>query len=409
MRRFLPSRTSSFLPIATVSSTTSRFYSFSNSFIRRPPKTSSRWSSQSQIIKTGNSLKCCDYFSSSAASPVMSTSTQSSSSSSSSPAPPPSSPPQQDPTSMKVSDIKAEIEALGAKDKLFQGMEKSDLVDILINARKNSSPASGGGSSSSPSLADLVKSTFGPNAERRSNSLRYGEVLLVGNTRNPSALVTFCHGLGDTCHGWAQGMETEVADALPHVLFLLPTAPTQPVSMNMGYAMPAWYDIKGLGERSSEDPEGVAISCQYLEKKAKEACEKFNIKRSGSNGGASSSSCSRVVFAGFSQGAALSLALGLTSRDIKPAGIACLSGYLAARDFVLPNIVNGDVPIQQFHGTADPMVNLALAQKSKETLQETGKVTNLADIKTYRGMQHSSCPQEMMDFVQFVKQVVPAI
>jgi hypothetical protein len=30
---------------------------------------------------------------------------------------------------------------------------------------------------------------------------------------------------------------------MPYVKFILPTAPTQPVTMNMGMAMPSWYVI----------------------------------------------------------------------------------------------------------------------------------------------------------------------
>jgi predicted esterase len=293
---------------------------------------------------------------------------------------------------MKVSDLKAEIDRLGATSKIVSGMEKSDLIEILREAKKNA-PAAGGNT-----IADLVASSF-PTSARRSQSLRYGQVAVVGNSTNPSAIVSFCHGLGDTCAGWAQAMEYEIAPQIPHALFILPTAANQAVTMNMGMAMPAWYDIKGLGERASEDPEGVALSCAYLENLVKKACEQYKIPKE-----------NRWVVAGFSQGGAVSLSTGLLCKgDVKPAAIAVLSGYLAGREFVVPNIANKDIPIQQFHGTADPMVNLSLATKTKEFLEQGGQCTGILPIKTYRGMQHSSSPQEMEDFTQFVLKMVPPL
>lgn len=38
----------------------------------------------------------------------------------------------------------------------------------------------------------------------------------------------------------------------------LPTAPTQPVSLNGGMAMPSWYDIQGLGDRADEPCHGTS-------------------------------------------------------------------------------------------------------------------------------------------------------
>ena len=303
-------------------------------------------------------------------------------------------------SALKVPELRAELQALGAGHKVWQGMEKADLVRLVIEERKaaaaaalnNKAPATAAGAGGG--LRALLAAQF-PDYARREASLRYGRVATVGNTKNPTAVVSFCHGLGDTCDGWAAGVEDELATALPHVLFVLPTAATQPVSMNMGMAMPAWYDIKGLGPRHAEDPEGVALSAMYLDATIAEACAKHRVPRS------------RVVFAGFSQGAALSLATGMLSAEA-PAGIAALSGYLAARDFVIPNIRHGDtVPVLMMHGTADPMVPLKLAEQSKAMLEEEGKVKRIS-IKTYRGMQHSSCPQEMADFVQFLNQVIPA-
>lgn len=74
-----------------------------------------------------------------------------------------------------------------------------------------------------------------------------------------SALVVLCHGLGDTAEGFADVAE-QFATGMPHLKVVLPTAPTQRVTMNMGMTMPSWYDIVGLDERSNESCPGIEES-----------------------------------------------------------------------------------------------------------------------------------------------------
>jgi lysophospholipase-2 len=79
------------------------------------------------------------------------------------------------------------------------------------------------------------------------------------NEADQSALVVICHGLGDTAEGFADVAE-QFAESMPHLKIVLPTAPTQKVTMNMGMAMPSWYDIVGLDERSNENCYGIEES-----------------------------------------------------------------------------------------------------------------------------------------------------
>jgi predicted esterase len=75
---------------------------------------------------------------------------------------------------------------------------------------------------------------------------------------------------------------------LDHVKFILPTAPTQPVTLNMGMAMPSWYDIVGLDDRASEHCNGIEESRNVV----KEIIEQEV---------AAGLSYERIVLAGFSQ------------------------------------------------------------------------------------------------------------
>lgn len=53
--------------------------------------------------------------------------------------------------------------------------------------------------------------------------------------------------------GWASAMG---AVRPPHVKVICPTAPTMPVTLNSGFRMPSWFDLKSLDESGPEDEQG---------------------------------------------------------------------------------------------------------------------------------------------------------
>ena len=67
------------------------------------------------------------------------------------------------------------------------------------------------------------------------------------------------HGLGDSAEGFADVAQMW-SRQLPYAKFVLPTAPTQPVTLNGGMPMPSWYDIEGLSERTNENCNGIEES-----------------------------------------------------------------------------------------------------------------------------------------------------
>jgi len=58
-----------------------------------------------------------------------------------------------------------------------------------------------------------------------------------------TATVIFAHGLGDTAAGWSP-LAQSLRSKYKHIKWVLPTAPTQPVSINMGMKMNSWFDIQ---------------------------------------------------------------------------------------------------------------------------------------------------------------------
>jgi len=159
--------------------------------------------------------------------------------------------------------------------------------------------------------------------------------------------------------------------------------------MNMGMPMPSWYDIKGLDERANEDCKGITESKRRIEGILAQEHSTTGLPYN------------RMILAGFSQGGALSLFTGL-QLDQPLAGIVVLSGYLPAASKFVPKQFS--VPIWHGHGTMDPLVQLPMAQKTKQRLTEVGiqKYT----LKTFP-IPHTVSPEELQGMIQFLESVLP--
>ncbi|KAF1325498.1 Acyl-protein thioesterase, partial [Globisporangium splendens] len=189
---------------------------------------------------------------------------------------------------------------------------------------------------------------------------------------NPTAAVIFAHGLGDTAHGWSDAMAMLSKD-LPHVKFILPTASSKPVTLNMGMRMPSWYDIKSLTKTENDENEGVEESRELLTG----LIEK--------EGGAMS------YYTGYQMKKAL-------------AGVLILSGYIPKlQSFaVTPETVT--VPALICHGDSDPVVRFQWGSMSKDKLEASGVKL---DFRVYNGMEHSMCMEELDDIKVWLQTIIP--
>ncbi|XP_028822476.1 acyl-protein thioesterase 1 [Denticeps clupeoides] len=217
---------------------------------------------------------------------------------------------------------------------------------------------------------------------------------IVPAARKATAAVIFLHGLGDTGHGWAEAL---AGIRTPHVKYICPHAPVMPVSLNMNMHMPSWFNIVGLSPDAAEDEPGIKRAAENI---------KALIDQEVKNGIPSH----RIVLGGFSQGGALSLYTALTTHQ-ELAGVVALSSWLPLRSsFAQPSsvVANKDVAVLQCHGEADPLVPLvfgSLTVEKLKTLINPGNIT----FKTYPRMQHTSCPQEMIDIQEFIEKRLPPI
>ncbi|XP_018422792.1 PREDICTED: acyl-protein thioesterase 1 isoform X2 [Nanorana parkeri] len=201
---------------------------------------------------------------------------------------------------------------------------------------------------------------------------------IVPAARKATAAVIFLHGLGDTGHGWAEAMASIRS---PHVKYICPHAPIMPVSLNMNMAMPSWFDIIGLSPDAQEDDAGIKQAAENI---------KAIIDQEVKNG----IPTNRIILGGFSQGGALSLYTALTMSQ-KLAGVVALSCWLPLR-----------TSFPQCHGESDPLVPLMFGSLTSEKLKSIINPANI-NFKTYAGLAHSSCNQEMSDIKQFIEKQIP--
>jgi phospholipase/carboxylesterase len=201
----------------------------------------------------------------------------------------------------------------------------------------------------------------------------------------PKGSVIWMHGLGADCWDFVPIVrELGLPEELP-LRFIFPQAPIRPVTINNGHAMPAWYDISMDEIDRKSDETGIRESQRAIDDL---------IERELARGIAGD----KIVLAGFSQGGAIALQAGLRSKH-ELGGILALSTYLTLDDSLASERqeINRAIPILMCHGTQDPVVPLALAEKSRDTLSRHGY---RVEWKTYP-MPHSVCGPEVEDIGQW--------
>ena len=85
-------------------------------------------------------------------------------------------------------------------------------------------------------------------------------VEIVSGGPEPQGSVIWLHGLGADGHDFEPVVPELRLPAELGLRFVFPHAPVQPVTLNGGMPMSAWFDIVGLDRRSEEDETGVRES-----------------------------------------------------------------------------------------------------------------------------------------------------
>ena len=216
------------------------------------------------------------------------------------------------------------------------------------------------------------------------------ETIQLDSAPNPTVSIIWMHGLGADGNDFVPLVKELDLRSCPAIRFIFPSAGTMPVTINNGYVMRAWYDIRENDLVRREDESGLRASQAQIE--ALIAREK-----------ARGIPASRIILAGFSQGCAMTLQTGL--RHAEPlAGLMCLSGYLPLADKTAAERTPAslDTPIFMAHGTADPVVPIARAQQSRDLLTGMGYKVEWHEYM----MQHSLCQEEIDAIGAWLKKVL---
>ncbi len=200
----------------------------------------------------------------------------------------------------------------------------------------------------------------------------------------PQAAVIWLHGLGADGHDF-EPIVPELRLAKP-ARFVFPHAPVQPVSINQGMRMRAWYDIFQFGP-GREDDKGVRASQKLIEKLIEEQPVPPE----------------KVILAGFSQGGAIVLQTALRYPK-KLAGVMALSTYLplAATLSAERDAANAQIPIFMAHGQYDDIIPIQRAKASKEALEKLGYEMEWHEYP----MPHSVCGEEVRDISAWLSKLL---
>lgn len=214
--------------------------------------------------------------------------------------------------------------------------------------------------------------------------LPFVDVPAQGKTR---AAVVWLHGLGDSGHGFAPIVPELRLPADAGIRFLFPHAPERPITINNGFRMRGWYDIKTMDLAQRADETGVRESAvavqQLLDKLIDEGIP-----------------AEKIILAGFSQGGVIALHL-LPRLPYRIAGVMALSTYMCVPDKLAAeqNSLNKSTPVLIAHGTQDEVVPYAAGQQAFHALKQHGYNVSWHEYR----MPHSVCAQQVADLSSFIQ------
>jgi phospholipase/carboxylesterase len=192
-------------------------------------------------------------------------------------------------------------------------------------------------------------------------SLNY--LTVPANTTSPQGLIVLLHGWGANARD-VQALAPYLKQ--PAYQYIFPEAPFPHPSTPAGKM---WYDLtpdlQFEGTPGFRDRPDVSQSRQQLTDLLQTLAQTTGVP------------LSRTILAGFSQGGAMTLDVGLS---LPLAGLMVLSGYLHA-----PPAAQSAPPTLMVHGIQDMVVPITAARRAKNALQAQGIAVQYQE---YEGMGH---------------------
>ena len=206
------------------------------------------------------------------------------------------------------------------------------------------------------------------------------EPLILQPQKPADACVIWLHGLGADRYDFLPVAEA-LQESLHTTRFVLPQAPTRAVTINGGYAMPSWYDIKAMSPARS-------ISEQELNESADTVVALIEEqKRAGID-------ASRIFLAGFSQGGAVVFHTAYLKWQGALGGVLALSTYAPTFSNELELSASQQrTPALCLHGQYDEVVQNAMGRTAYEHLKRLGVSVTWQEYP----MGHEVLPEEIRD------------
>ena len=204
--------------------------------------------------------------------------------------------------------------------------------------------------------------------------------LIIQPQKTADACVIWLHGLGADRYDFMPVAEI-LQQSLLTTRFVLPQAPTRAVTINGGYAMPSWYDIKAMSPARS-------ISEEELEESADMVVQLIEAQRQ------SGIDANRIFLAGFSQGGAVVLHTAYLKWQGPLGGVLALSTYAPTFSETLPLSASQQrIPALCLHGQYDDVVQNAMGRTAYERLKAAGVAVTWQEYP----MSHEVLPEEIRD------------
>ncbi|MDD5580857.1 MAG: carboxylesterase [Methylobacter sp.] len=198
--------------------------------------------------------------------------------------------------------------------------------------------------------------------------------------------IIWLHGLGADGHDFEDIVPKLHLKAEANIHVIFPNAPIQPVTINGGRNMRAWFDILELSAEHKVDIAGIYQSTGLIDQLIQQEIDQGIPPEN-------------ILLAGFSQGGAIALHAGLRY-PYKLAGIIALSTYLPTLEQLKTQrpSANHATPIFMGHGILDSMVAIESGKKAFDILTAMGYSIEWHDYL----MEHAVCAEEIEHISDFI-------
>lgn len=209
--------------------------------------------------------------------------------------------------------------------------------------------------------------------------------LVIDPEEQATASVIWLHGLGADGHDF-EPLVPQLELAHHSVRFIFPHAPAQPITINNGMVMPAWYDITSMDLTQGQDAAGIRASEQRLIEWVEHEIEAGIAPE-------------RIILAGFSQGGVIALQAGLRYPK-RLGGIIALSCYLPlAESFDDENsLSSNNLPLFMGHGHYDQVIPIGRGERSANHIKAAGYRVEWHGYP----MEHSVNTEEVADIAAWI-------